>query len=160
MAQCKLHIKMAISGQFALPKNTSLVSALYWFDNEPRCEFSHPLKVEIQHCATSSQTSRLYFARCTKNNFPYSFEFLEGGVFSTHDAYGHIQLKSFSLIALLKTFPLLTWMFGADDVKYHARLYYQWKKEDWREIHFVITKNLEAHGTVCFLNHCAFSMMV
>jgi len=40
LKQCKLHIKVGLSGQFALPENTSLVSAVYWLDSEPRCKFS------------------------------------------------------------------------------------------------------------------------
>ena len=151
MKQCELLIKVGISGQFALPQNTSLVSAVYWLHCENQCEFSKPLMLEIQHCVTSSQTSRLRFARCSHYSLPYNFEILEGGDFSL-DTYGHIQLCSFSLITVLKSLPLLRWIFGADDVKYRARVYYLWRKENLREIHFVITKDLEAHATVCSFN--------
>ena len=145
MKECELFIKVGISGQFTLPKNTSLVSAVYWLHSEPRCEFSQPLTLEIQHCATSSQTSRLNFAKCSHTDLPYNFDILEGGDF-TQDAYGRIQLHSFSLIVVLKR--LFTWVFG-DDIKYHARVYYYWKGENQKEIHFVITKDLEAHAMVC-----------
>ena len=144
MKQCELLIKVAISGQFTLPQNTSLVSAVYWFHSEPQCEFSQPLTLEIQHCATSSQTSRLCFAKCSHTSLPYNFDILEGGDFS-EDAYGRIQLRTFSLITVLK------WLFGLDDLKYHASIYHLWKGENRREIHFVVTKNLEAHATVCSL---------
>ena len=149
---------MGISGQFTLPQNTSLVSAVYWLHGEPQCEFSQPLILEIEHCATSSQKSRLSFARCSHYSLPYNFEILEEGNFSL-DAYGCIQLRSFSLITVLKSLPLLTWIFGADDVKYCARVYYLWREENQREIHFVITKDLETHATVCsfnFVNRCSF----
>ena len=151
LKQCELIVKVGISGQFALPQNTSLVSAVYWLHSEPLCEFSKPLILEIQHCVTSSQKSRLSFARCSHYSPPYNFEILEEGDFSP-DTYGHIQLRSFSLIALLKNLPLLRWIFGADDVKYRARVYYLWKEENLRKIHFVITKDLEAHATVCSFN--------
>ena len=149
--QCELIIKVGISGQFILPQKTSLVSAVYWLHSEPQCEFSQPIIVELQHCATSSQTSRLSFARCSHYSLPHNFEILEEGDFSPN-AYGCIQLGSFSLITVLKRLPLLTWIFGADDVKYHARVYYLWREENQRRIHFVITKDLEAHATVCLLN--------
>ena len=150
MKQCELLIKVGISGQFILPKNTSLVSAVYWLHSEPRCEFSQPLTLEIQHCATSSQTSRLRFAKCSDTSLPYNFDILEGGDFS-QDAYGRIQLHGFSLIIVLKRLlQPFTWLFGVDDLKYHARVYYLWRGENRKEIHFVITKDLQAHAMVCF----------
>ena len=149
MKQCELVIKAGISGLLTLPRNTSLVSAVYWLHSEPQCEFSQLLTVEIQHCATSSQTSRLSFARCSQNSLPYNFDILEGGDFSP-DAYGNIQLRSFSLIIVLKRLlQSFTWFFGADDVKYRARIYYLWRRKNRKEIHFVITKDLQAHAMVC-----------
>ena len=150
---------MGISGQFTLPQNTSLVSAVYRLHSEPLCEFSQPLILEIQHCATSSQKSRLSFARCSHYSSPYNFEILEKGDFSP-DTYGHIQLWSFSLITVLKSLPLLRWMFGADDVKYRARVYYLWKEENLRKIHFV--HDNQGPRSTChsmfiqFLNQCSF----
>ena len=148
LKQCELIIKVGISGQFTLRQKTSLVSAVYWLHSEPQCEFSQPLILELQHCATSSQTSRLSFAKCSHYSLPYNFEILEEGDFSP-DAYGCIQLCSFSLFTVLRSFPFLTWLFGAEDVKYYARVYYLWRDENRREIHFLITKDLEAHATVC-----------
>ena len=145
--ECRFLIKVGISGHFALPQNTSLVSAVYWLDSEPRCKFSQPLTLEIQHCAMSSQTSRLSFAlaRCSQKNLPYTFEILDGGEFSSLSTYGCIQLQHFSLVTLVKR-----WIMGEDSVRYCARLYYLRKGVNLREIHFVITKDQEAHVTVCY----------
>ena len=143
LKQCELIIKVGISGQFALPQNTSLVSAVYWLHSENQCEFSKPLVLELQHCATSSKTSRLSFARCSHYSLPHNFEILEKGDFSL-DAYGRIQLRNFSLYTVL-----MNLIFG---VKYHARVYYLWREENQRNIHFVITKDLEPHATVCSFN--------
>ena len=82
---------------------------------------------------------------------------MEEGDFSP-DAYGCIQLHSFSLIAVLKSLQLSRWTFAVDDVKYHARIYYLWGEETQRKIHFVITKDLEAHATVCSFNQCFHSV--
>ena len=142
--ECKLLIKVGLSGQFALPENTSLVSAVYWIDSEPRSKFSKPLTLEMQHCAQSSQTSRLSFARCSHNSPPYAFEILEGGEFSSQSTYGSIQLHSFSRITML-----LNWIFGDENVKYRARLYYLMKRVEWREIYFFISKDLDTYATVC-----------
>lgn len=152
LKECKLLIKVGLSGKFEFPQKTSLVSAVYLIDSEPRCKFSQPLTLEMQHCVQSSQTSRLNFARCSRNSPPYTFEILEGGEFSSQSAYGRIQLQSFSLIALLLT--MLPWwarIFGDENVKYRARLYYLMKRVDRREIHFLITKDLDTYATVrCF----------
>ena len=147
LEECRLLIKVGISGHFALPQNTSLVSAVYWLDSEPRCKFSQPLTLEIQHCAMSSQTSRLSFAlaRCSQETLPYTFEILDGGEFSSLSTYGCIQLQHFSLFTLVKRK-----IFGKDNVRYCASLYYLKKGVNLREIHFVITKDQEAHVTVCY----------
>ena len=145
LEECRLLIKVGLSGQFALPQNTSLMSAVYWLDSEPRHNFSQSLTLEIQHCAIPSQTSRPNFAiaRCSQINLPYTFEIVEGGEFSSLSAYGCIQLDSFSLITLVKRLIL-----GEDYVSYRASLYYLKKGVNQREIHFVITKNQEPHTTV------------
>ena len=146
LEDCRLLLKVGLSGQFALPQNTSLVSAVYWLDSEPRCKFSQPLTLEIQHCARSTQTSKLNFvlANCSQSNLPYAFETLEGGKFSSQSAYGCIQLYHFSLITLVKRL-----LVGEDSIRYRASLYFLRKGENQREIHFVITRDQEAHATVC-----------
>ena len=149
LEECKILIKVGLYGQFELPENTSLVSAVYWLDCEPQCKFFPPLTLEIQHCAKSSQMSRLRFARCIQNSPPYTFEILAGGEFSSQSAYGCIQLRSFSLVTqLLSRLPGLAGILG-EEIKYRARLYYLMRGVDRREIHFLITKDLETHATVC-----------
>ena len=106
---------------------------------------SRPITVELQHCATSSQTSRLSFARCSHYSLPYNFDFLQERDFRIH-------LRNFSFIAAV--------LFG-DDVKYYMPVSTTWNRENLRRIHFLITKSFEAHATVCFhsiyfLNQCSF----
>lgn len=149
LEECRILIKVGISGHFALPQNTSLVSAVYWLDSEPRCKFLLPLTLEIQHCAKSTQTKMLSFARCSQKSPPYTFKMLEGGEFSNLSAYGCMQFYGFSLITLLKN--RLPWWTRIESVKYRARLYYLMRGEDQREIHFLITKDLDSHATVCVL---------
>ena len=146
MKQCELLIKRVTSKQFSLPQNTTLVSAVYWLDSDPRCKFSQPLTVEIEHCATLSETSRLSFAICSQNGPPYAFEIQKEGEFKNQS--GHIQLHSFSMITQL----LMTGLVKRPDIKYFARFYTVWKGVDQREMYFVITKDLEAHATVRYSN--------
>ena len=145
LEECKLLIKVGISGQFALPENTSLVSAVYWLDSEPQCTFSKHLTVEIQHCALSSQMSRLNFAvaRCSQSPLPYTFKILKGGEFNSQSTYGCIELQQFSLITLVRNLIL-----GEENVRYRGSLYYLRRGVAQRDIHFVITRDQETHTTV------------
>jgi len=121
---------------------TSLVSAIYWLDTEPRCKFSKPLTVEIQHCVKPSLKSELNFvrAKCSQETLPYTFKPVKGGVFSTHSSFGSIPLLEFSLIGVTGNNPQCS--------QYCAGLYYQGSKETFWKVHLVVTKNLEACITV------------
>ena len=148
LEECNLLIKVGISGQFTLPQNTSLVSAVYWLDSEPRCKFSKHLTVEIQHCALSSQMSRLNFAAavCSQSPLPYTFKILKGGEFNRQSTYGCIQLQHFSLITLVRNIIL-----GEENVRYRASLYDLRRGVTQRDIHFVIIRDQETHATVCYI---------
>ena len=155
MEECRILIKVGLSGQFELPSRTSLVSAVYCLDSEPQCKFSHPLTLEIQHCAKLAQTSRLSFAKSSQNSPPYTFEMLEEGEFSNLSGYGRIELYSFSLIT-----QLLRWLVRIvheENVKYRARLFYLIGGVHLRHIHFFITKDLDTHSTVCCKPTCPFT---
>ena len=142
LEECRLLIKVGLSGQFALPENTSLVSAVYWLDSEPRREFSKHLTLEIQHCVKPTDTSKLSFirAKCSQTDLPYKFENVQGGVFSSSSAYGCVQCNRFSLVGAVDNRLELR-------VLYSASVYLR-KGVKRIDIYFVITKNLETHATV------------
>ena len=140
-------MKVGLSGQFALPENTSLVSAVYWIDSEPQCKFPKELTMEIQHCVKLTLASNLSFvhARCSQKHLPYIFEAKEGGTFSNENAYGCVQLTHFSLWGIISQKILKVLV---SKVLYRARVYYLRKGVNQIDIHFVITKDLEAHTKV------------
>ena len=152
--ECRLLIKVGLSGQFALRQNTSLVSAVYWLDSEPRCTYSQPLTVEIQHCVKPIHSSRLSFihAKCSQTHLPYVFEPVEGGEFSSESSYGCVQLDHFSLLGV-----------GCNDLTsgvrlYRACLFYLNNGANLRDIHFVITWDEEPHTTVRWCALCCWSL--
>ena len=150
LEECRLVMKVGLSGQFELPENTSLVSAVYWIDSEPRHRFTQLLTVEIQHCVNLALTSKLRFvhAKCSQKYLPYAFEEArEGRKFSTESAYGSMQLTHFSIWSVI--YQMLV-----PGILYRARLYYQRKGVNRIDIHFVVTKDLEAHATVSTELHC------
>ena len=151
LEECRLLIKVGLSGQFALPENTSLVSAVYWLDSEPRQEFSKHLTLEIQHCVKPTDTSKLSFvrAKCSQTDLPYKFKNVEGGVFSSSSAYGCVQCNHFSLFgAVSDMYDRLYNRLVPQVQLYYASIYYLRKGVKRIGIYFVITKNLETHATV------------
>ena len=151
--QCRLHIKVGLSGQFALPQNTTLVSAVYCLDSEPRCKFSEAILVEVQHCAKPAQRSRLSFvrAKCSQKDIPYTFKTLDG-VFTQQTNFGCISLNGFSIISV----ALKRLFLGGDqqqqapdeDPYYRAGFYYRGSKFTFWKVHFVVTAKLDVSSTV------------
>ena len=151
--QCTINIKVSLAGQYEFPEKCYLVSAILWL----RCEtivpssefrFTKPVKVEIQHCAKLKNASKLSFVRavCNQKDLPYVFKHVPKGSFSTHSAYGVIELYSFSGVAIVQK--------GSDDKEYCYSLYYlnQQGSID-SDIHFVVTLNTKVHLTVSNLNY-------
>ena len=141
--ECRLRLKVALSGQFALPQNTSLVSAVYWLDCELREKFSKHLTLEIQHCVKPTDTCKLSFvrAKCTQIHLPYEFTNMKGGVFSSNSVYGSVELEHFSGVAVASNKPV-------SGPVYYAHLCYLKRATNMINIYFVITWNAEPHTTV------------
>ena len=98
VSETQLNVRVSLSGQFQLPTDCELVSAVYWVSCPHK--FTKPLVAEIQHCAALSsdkQCEQLTFVRtmCTQKELPYTFT-EEGGVFSHHSSYGTLSLSHFS----------------------------------------------------------------
>ena len=102
----EIAVTALVGGQFKLPEETELISAVY------AISVSKPLlqsvKLEIQHCAdivTQDHTSYLSFARASVNQsvLPYQFELEKGGQFFPCEQYGSIYLTQFSLKGVVKS---------------------------------------------------------
>ena len=101
VSETRLNVRVSLSGQFQLPTDCELISAVYWVSSTSPHKFTKPLVVEIQHCAALSsdeQCEQLTFVRtkCTQKELPYIFKEREGGVFSPHSSYGSLSLSHFS----------------------------------------------------------------
>ena len=151
LEKCKLLMKVGLSGQFELPVNTCLVSAVYWIDSEPRRRFTQLLTVEIQHCVNRAPTAKMSFvhAKCSQKYLPYEFEETKEGKFTSESAYGFVQLTHFSIWSVIYKTPV-------PGVLYRARLYYLRREVNQMDIHFVITKDLDTHGYVSFELYCIY----
>ena len=96
-------VKVMLAGQFELPKDSQLVSAIYWVSSSE--VFLKEVAVNIQHCAaitSEEQCSEFKFivARCSQDVLPYKFK-EKGGLFNMHTQYAAIKVKQFSLFGII-----------------------------------------------------------
>ena len=145
LQQCLIHIKASITGDYQLlPQDTHFVSAVFWFECVPRCQFSKSLVLEIQHCAEPGNSSELQFVRAEVEQEnavfrPVSINIQAG--FPTQSSYCFIELNSFSGYGVSQE--------DSEERQYRASVYYREENLKSHQIHFVISLNTEAHKTVC-----------
>ena len=134
-------VKMILSGQFKLPENSQLISAIYWISSSEM--FLKEVAVNIQHCAiitTEEQCSKFRFvvAKCSQKALPYTFKEKEG-LFNVHTQYAAIKVKQFSLFAEIA--PVM-----GTKLCYTGLVFYKPIPDTLRvDFVFVIVCNLEPH---------------
>ena len=142
--QCKIYIKVSLAGQYEIPENSCLVSAIFWLRCEPKCKFIKPITVEIQHCSTKENLSRLKIVRafCSQKQLPYNFKPL-GGRFNADTSYGAVEVTSFSGVGVVEESPV-------SERLYYSQLFYHscHSHQQRHEIHIIFIWNTEAHINV------------
>ena len=144
-AECRINIRVSLSGQFQLPEGSDLLSPVFWISAP--CKFAKPVTLEIQHCAFAENESALsnlsfVLTKCSQKDIPYRFRQVDGGVFTKHSTYGSIELKHFSGISIA----------GSEETprSYCAHLYHTKKMDyEWR-FYFIIIQDLDTKNTVNF----------
>ena len=145
--QCSIHIKASIMGDYQLPQDTHLVSAVYWINCVPKCQFSEQLTLEIQHCAKQENLSKLCILSAHSEVNNGMFQTINNGsqsgygVFPHHSSYGFIELNEFCRISVGQN--------GSKERNYCASVYYCEEEATACKIHFVIMWNTNAHKRVC-----------
>ena len=144
LQQCTIFIKASLAGDYEIPENTSLVSAFYWLRCEPLCTFIKPITVEIQHCSTKRDLSKLKIVRafCNQKSLPYKFKPLEGGRFDADTSYGAIEVKGFSGFGVSEENP------DSERMYYNQLIYYSNPSQQRHDIHIIYTWNTDAHINV------------
>ena len=142
--ECRINIRVSLSGQFQLPEGSDLLSPVFWISAP--CEFTKPVTLEIQHCALREDESALsnlsfVFTKYSQKDLPYTFEQVDGGVFTTNSTYGSIQLNHFSGVGV-------TGRKGTPR-SYCAHLYHTIREKHWR-FYFVIIQDLDVENMVHF----------
>ena len=96
-------ITALVGGEFILPEDTELVSAVYAISvSKPLLK---PVQLEIQHCVSiekPAHSNYLSFATAPIDQPPYQFEPVKGGIFAIGNQYGNISLSEFSIWSTIK----------------------------------------------------------
>ena len=145
LQQCSIHIKATIMGDYQLPQDTHLISAVYWIECVPKCRFSEPLTLEIQHCAKPENTSKLCFVKSTSIDYReerVTFEEVAGN-FLGRSSYGFTELDSFSKYGIGQK--------GAKERQYCASSFYCEDPNKLHKIYFTISWNTKVHNEVIYL---------
>ena len=147
--QCTIYIKASLAGEYDIPENSSLVSAVFWLRCEPQCTFTKPITVEIQHCSTEQDLSRLKIVRayCSQKQLPYKFKPL-GGRFNADTSYGATEVTSFSGVGITEEGPVSEE--PVSERLYYNQLFYCNNRghQQRHDIHIIYTWNTEAHINV------------
>ena len=132
-------VKVILKGQFKLPENSQLISAVYWISSS--VVFLKEVAVNIQHCAVIRSEEQCYnckfiIAKCSQEILPYRFK-VKAGLFNVHTQYATIKLKQFSLVGA--TAPEDT------ELRYLGLKFYKPIPHTVRvDFIFVVIRNLEA----------------
>lgn len=102
---CDIYVNTIIAGEFTFPENTELVSALYAISSSKTLE--NPVTIEMEHCVMLEKEEECKYlcfgiAKCDRTSAPYTFEILEGGIFTPQSKFGKICRKFFSIIGIFK----------------------------------------------------------
>ena len=92
-----------VGGEFILPEDAELVSAVYAISvSKPLLK---PVQLELQHCVSiekPAHSNYLSFATAPSNYPPYQFQPVKGGIFAIGNQYGSISLSGFSIWSIIK----------------------------------------------------------
>ena len=160
-ATCEIDIQALVGGEFQLPPNTQLVSAIYAVSFAENVH--QPVKIGIQHCVqlnNDDQAQYLSFAIAPINpsTLPYKFEIVKGGTFTHHSRYGFIERDTFCLVAILR---FLGYYRVPNDL-YFGQMCYS-KSEcvinKWT-MKFMIGKKLSVLKKVCYFFKVTFAVVI
>ena len=109
-----LRIQASLSGDYELPDEHVLVSAVYWLALHPPVKLVKKVTISVQHCATYNGSLSFVRAKSTQATLPYTLKPLPGGMFSESE-YGSIEVEHFSGFGLSS---------NSDSFRYYICTYY------------------------------------
>ena len=140
LLQCSIHFRATITGDYQLPQDTHLVSAMYQIDCVPKCHFSKPLVLELQHCGGQDDQSELCFLKDSSSDHNGEFQIIPGGEFPPNSSYSFIEVNNFCRTGVGKR--------RSNKRHYCASVYYSEEDATDYRIHYVIMWDTKAHKKV------------
>ena len=95
--KCKIHISIALNGDFHFPENMEPASLVYRIHSS--CKLQKSITITMKHFAAEECRDDLRIAISSDVTLPYKFYIQESGYFESD--YGQVQVKSFSLFTIL-----------------------------------------------------------
>ena len=146
LTQCNVKIEVALSGNFQLPEDGILVSAVYSFSHDlGDKELQRSVTLEMQHCASSNVLNDLRVVRAVDASC--KFEIFPGADFNHSDSYGAIKLRHFCCFGTI--LEDVRFRFTPDHLKYCAKMYYIGISHLQFDFEIFIIRNLNSKVKVC-----------
>ena len=136
-------VKIIFAGQFELPEDSQLISAIYWISSSEM--FLKEVTINIHHFAvitSEEQCAKFKFivAKCSQEVLPYKFKKMEKGLFYTHSQYATIKVKQFSFFGLIS--PWFT------NLRYMSLMFYKPINANKVDYVFVVVQDSEPYVQV------------
>ena len=151
-ATISLAVKAILSGEFDLPSDCQLMSAIYWI--HPSQLFDRDVILHLEHCGvieSEAECSEYQFVagRCSQADLPYLLKIREGGVFTPHSYEASISVKQFSFYAIRHLGRRRN-----ARASYLSQVFYQpFQGEYVWQVDFVVTRHISSLVAVSVL-HC------
>ena len=135
-------IGVSLAGNFRFPRNTTLVSAVYYIHTSTK--LLRPVTIEMEHCVLlrnddTIQSLSFYVAEIYPGLPHYTFQSLRGGVFSSSNLWGSIQVSSFSLFSIVS---YITSWFKTIPISYTAHVYQKKSCSKKFNVRIFVTRHL------------------
>ena len=145
--QCNVKIEVALSGNFQLPEDGILVSAVYSFSHDlGDKELRRSVTLEMQHCANTSALNNLFVVKAV--DVPSKFDIFPGADFTSNDGYGAINLFHFSRFGIIWR-RIRSFFSPSNRLNYCATIYYTGILLHKFDFEFYIIRDLDALVEVC-----------
>ena len=120
---CDIDVATSFSGSFILPKDHTLISAIYYI--QPAKKLAKLVTLEIEHCCSIKNENDAksivpIHAQCLSRNPPYVFQPLDSCTITPGSFYGSFDVSTFSLFSLSWIRSAINWVVGSNTQKEDA----------------------------------------
>ena len=152
---CDIDVATSFSGSFILPKDHSLVSAIYYI--QPSMKLTKPVTLEIEHCCSIESTNDVkslvpIYAQSSSRKPPYVFQPLNRVVFTPGSLWSRFNVSTFSTFGIGKRKNRRGDHVQHSKLCYSGRLYYRSNNSyGWFFLKLVVMPKLIQLEQVCYL---------